>query len=78
MHLCGTMKIEEIEAKVIELIYREPFVIEFKDGRSLEVPLPRLAINATGAGFIDEEGALVGVEFDQVRSIRVASAAGTR
>jgi hypothetical protein len=72
----ATMKIEQVEAKVIELIYRKPFtpfVVEFDDGQMIEVPRPKLAITSTGAGFIGPDGALVDIAFDKVRSIRVAS-----
>ena len=65
---------EQVEARVIELIHREPFipfVVEMVDGQSLEVPHPRLAINGGGAGFIGPDGGLVDFEFKAVRSIRV-------
>jgi hypothetical protein len=65
---------EQVEEKIIELIYREPFVpfiVEFADGQSLEVPHPRLAINGGGAVFFGPDGGLVDVDFKGVRSIRV-------
>ena len=46
------MSPEQVEQQVIELIHREPFVpflVEMNDGQFLEVPHPRLAINAGGA-----------------------------
>lgn len=68
---------EQVEQKIIELIYREPFVpfvVEMNDGQCLEIPHPRLAINGGGAGFIGPDGGLVDFEFDAVRSIRMPSA----
>ncbi len=65
---------EQVEEKVIELIHRHPFVpfvVEMTDGQSLEVPHPRLAINAGGAGFFGPDGGLVDIDFKTVRSIRV-------
>jgi hypothetical protein len=62
-----------VEARVIELIHREPFVpfvVEMTDGQILEIPHPRLAINGGGAGFIGPDGGLVDFEFANVRSIR--------
>jgi hypothetical protein len=64
---------DEVEAKVIELIHREPFVrfvVEMNDGQVLEIPHPRLAINGGGAGFFGPDGGLVDFEFGKVRSIR--------
>ena len=64
---------EQVEEKIIQLIHREPFtpfVVEMTDGQSLTVPLPRLAINGGGAGFIGPDGGLVDLEFKKVRSIR--------
>jgi hypothetical protein len=63
---------EQVEAKVIELIHREPFVpfqVEMIDGHVLVVPHPRLAVNSTGAGFIGQEGGLVDIDFAKVRTI---------
>jgi hypothetical protein len=68
---------EQVEAKVIELIHRQPFVafqVEMTDGQSLQVPHPRLAINGGGAGFIGADGGLVDFEFKAVRSIRLLGA----
>jgi hypothetical protein len=68
------MTVEQVEKKVIELIYRKPFVaflVEFKDGQLLKVPHPRLAINGGGAGFIGPDGAIVDFEFNSVHSIRI-------
>jgi len=68
-----TMTPEQVEEKVIQLIHREPFVpfvVEMTDGRLLEIPHPRLAINGGGAGFIGPDGGLVDFEFKTVRSIR--------
>lgn len=68
---------EQVEEKVIELIYREPFVpfvVEMDDGHSLTIPHPRLAINGGGAGFIGPDGGLVDFEFKTVRFIRFPSA----
>jgi hypothetical protein len=62
----------QVEEKVIELIHHEPFVpfvVEMTDGRSVYVPHPRLAITATGAGFIGPDGGLVDFAFANVRSI---------
>lgn len=64
---------EQVEEKIIALIHREPFVpfvVEMSDGRSLEIPHPRLAINGGGAGFIGPDGAIVNFEFKDVRTIR--------
>jgi hypothetical protein len=63
---------EQVEAKVIELIHRQPFVpfvVEMTDGQSLEIPHPRLSINGGGAGFFGLDGGLVDFEFKNVRSI---------
>ena len=64
---------EQVEKKVIELIYRKPFipfVVEMTDGQLLEIPHSRLAINGGGAGFIGLDGGLQDFEFKSVRSIR--------
>jgi hypothetical protein len=64
---------EQVEARVIELIHREPFVpfiVEMTDGASVEVPHPRLAVNGGGAGFIGPDGGLVDLDFKTVRAIR--------
>jgi hypothetical protein len=66
----------QVEEKIIELIYREPFVpfvVEMTNGQLLEIPHPRLAINGGGAGFIGPDGGLVDFEFNTVRSIRVGN-----
>jgi hypothetical protein len=71
------MSPEQVEQKVIELIHHEPFVpffVELCDGRSLEVPHPRLAINGGGAVFFGPDGGLIDFEFKAVRSIRVIDA----
>ena len=68
---------EQVEQKVIELIHREPFipfVVEMTDGRSLEIPHPRLSINGGGAGFLGPDGGLVDFDFRSVRSIHVMKA----
>jgi hypothetical protein len=67
---------DQVEAKVIELIHREPFdpfVVEMIDGQVLEVSHPRLAINGGGAGFFGPDGGLVDFEFKTVRAIRLNS-----
>ena len=72
-----TMTPEQVEARIIELIHREPFVpfvVEMSDGQSLEIPHSRLAINGGGAGFIGTDGGLVDFEFKTVGAIRVPSA----
>jgi hypothetical protein len=64
---------EQVEARVIELIHREPFVpfaVEMTDGQCLEIPHPRLSINGGGAGFIGPDGGIVDFEFKTVRAIR--------
>lgn len=66
---------DQVEKKVIELIYSDPFVpfiVEMTDGRSVEVPHPRLAIDGEGAGFIDLDGALTDFDFKEVSAIRVS------
>ena len=68
---------DQVEAKVIELIHRQPFVpfqVETIDGQSLQIPHPRLAINGGGAGFIGLDGGLIDFEFKAVRSIRLLTA----
>jgi len=68
---------DQVEKKIIELIYREPFVpfgVEMTDGSSLEVPHPRLMINGGGAGFFGPDGGIVDFDFNTVRSIRETSA----
>jgi hypothetical protein len=72
---------EQVEEKVIQLIHREPFVpfvVEMTDGHSLEIPHPRLAINAGGAGFIGADGGLVDFDFKMVRAIRLNKAEAAR
>lgn len=67
---------EQVEAKVIELIHREPFApfaVELRNGQLLEVTYPGLAINAGGAGFIGADGGLVDFEFKDVLGIRPIS-----
>jgi hypothetical protein len=67
------MTVKQVEEKVIELIHRNPFipfVAELVDGRLIEVPHPQLAIDYTGAGFIGPDGALVDIDFKNVRAIR--------
>lgn len=67
------MSCEHVEKQVIELIHRDPFipfVIEMSDGKLINVPHPRLAINKTGAGFIGSDGGLVDFTFQSVRAIR--------
>jgi hypothetical protein len=64
---------EEVEERIIELIHREPFVpfvVEMNDGRSLEIPHPRLAINGGGAVFFGPDGGLIDFDFKTVRAIR--------
>jgi len=64
---------EQVEAKVIELIHRDPFapfIVEMMNGMSVHVSHPRLAINGTGAGFIGPDGGLVDLDFRTVRAIR--------
>jgi hypothetical protein len=64
---------EQVEQRIIELIYREPFVpfsVEMADGASLLISHPRLAINGGGAVFFGPDGGLVDFEFKKVRSIR--------
>ncbi len=68
---------EQVEQKVIELIYRDPFqpfVVDLIEGQSVEVTHPRLAINGGGAGFIGPDGGLVDFEFKSVRAIRMMKA----
>ena len=65
---------QQVEEKVIDLIHREPFmpfVVEMTDGRSLQVPHARLAINGAGAVFLGLDGGLVDFEFKTVRAIRL-------
>ncbi|MSU78777.1 MAG: hypothetical protein EXS16_11870 [Gemmataceae bacterium] len=67
------MNIKQIELKVTELKHRNPFVpfvFELADGRIVEVPHSGLALDETGVGFIDSDGALADVEFKNVRAIR--------
>jgi len=67
---------QQVEAKVIELIHREPFmpfVVDMTDGRSLVIPHPRLSINGGGAVFFGPDGGLVDVDFKLVQTIRVGS-----
>lgn len=63
---------EQVEAKVIQLIHREPFVpfvVELTDGQSLVIPHARLSINGGGAGFFGLDGGIVDFEFKTVRAI---------
>ncbi|HYV38906.1 MAG TPA: hypothetical protein VE988_24695 [Gemmataceae bacterium] len=68
---------EQVEAKVIELIYSDPFVpfvVEYDDGHTLTIPHPRLAINSGGAVYFGSDGGLVDFDFNAVRSIRACQA----
>lgn len=68
------MTVKEIEEKVIALKCQEPFipfVIELVNGQSVQVPHAGLAINETGVGFFGPEGAIVDVDFTNVRAIRL-------
>jgi hypothetical protein len=70
----NVMTAEHVEQRIIELIYRQPFVpfvVEMTDGELLEISHPRLAINGGGAGFFGPDGGLVDFWFKNVRSIRV-------
>jgi hypothetical protein len=70
------MTIKQVEEKVIELIHREPFVpfvVDMANGESMVVPHGRLAINETGAGFIDPHDGIVDIDFKNVRAIRLFS-----
>lgn len=72
------MSIKEIEAKIIELKHRKPFVpflIEMADGSSVEILHSGLAINETGAGFFGSDGGIVDVDFKSVRAIRLLTEA---
>jgi hypothetical protein len=67
---------EQIEAKVIELIHKEPFFpfrVEMASGDVLTVPHPRLAVNTTGAGFIGTDGGIVDIDFANVHAIRTVA-----
>lgn len=69
---------EQVEEKVIELIHREPFVpfvVQMKNGESLDILHPRLAINGGGALFFGPDGGLVDFEFKTVNSITLAQEA---
>ena len=68
---------KQVEERVIELIYREPFVpfvVEMTNGTGLHVPHPRLAITSSGAGFIGPDGGIADFAFDTVRAIRLHNA----
>ncbi len=72
-----TMTPEQIEVEVIDLIHREPFVpfmVEMTDGKMIEIPHPRLAINGGGAVFFGPDGGLVDFEFKHVRALRPLTA----
>jgi hypothetical protein len=43
-----------------------PFVVELKDGTRIQVRHPAVAFGGGAAGFIDEEGALVGFSWREV------------
>jgi len=67
------MNIEQIEAKVIQLLRREPFIpfsFEMTDGRTIEIAERALAVNGGGAGFIGPDGGIVDIEFKNVANIR--------
>jgi hypothetical protein len=71
------MNPDQVEAKLIELIHREPFepfVVEMEEGSKLEIVEPQLAINGGGALFFGPDGGLVNFEFKYVRSIRPLNA----
>ncbi len=68
------MNIKQVEERMIELKHREPFVpfvVEMADGESVQVPHSGLAINETGAGFIDPHRGIVDIDFTKVRAIRL-------
>ena len=63
---------EQVEATVIELIHREPFVpfvLEFADGQSQVVPHAAVSVDTGCAGFIGLDGGLVDIDFNGVRAI---------
>jgi hypothetical protein len=70
------MTIKQIEERMIELKHREPFVpfvVEMADGESVQVPHSGLAINETGAGFIDSRRGIVDIDFKKVLAIHLFS-----
>lgn len=68
------MTIKQVEEKLIELIYRDPFVpfvLEMTSGQSVEITHPRLSLDDTGAGFIGPDGGLVDIEFKNVHAVHL-------
>ena len=68
------MTTKQMEEKVIDLKHREPFfpfVVEMADGLTVTVPHAGLAITETGFGFFGPDGAIVNVDFNCVRNIRL-------
>ena len=68
------MTIQQIEAKMIELKHREPFMpfaVEMADGQLIEIPDGHLVINETGAGYIADDGGIIDMDFKHVRAIHL-------
>ena len=68
---------QQVEAEVIQLIHREPFVpfvVEMSDGNSIEILHPRLALTSGGAVFFGTDGGLVDFDFDHVCALRPLTA----
>ena len=71
------MTVKQLEEIVCKYKHRKPFfpfLVEMKDGRIITVDNPALAINESGAVFIDGDDNFVDFDFEDVRDIRLANA----
>lgn len=67
------MTADQLEQTVIAYKHRKPFfpfVVEMMDGRAIVVDRPALAIDSTGATFIDSDDNFIDLNFAEVREIR--------
>ena len=71
------MNKENFESRMREVLRREPFqpfLIALKDGRRYAFDRPRVAVNAGGAGFLDDREGIVDFECDEVDKVLELSA----
>jgi hypothetical protein len=68
-----SMNTEQFEDTMREFVHRqpfEPFVVELRDGRAIEVTTPEVAFHGDGAAFLTDDFVLVNFDRDDVRAIR--------
>jgi hypothetical protein len=67
------MTAEQFETTILSLLRHEPFepfVVEMRDGRLIEIERPKLAVGGGGAGFLTPQFDLVEFECEDVLEIR--------